>query len=135
MMSGWCFKIIWGWGKVGGIVDKIRLALLWPLSMKLGDSWGTWGFFILFFLLLCIFKNFHNKSEEKSGWVNIYCSHSLEKSKLLFIVMWSIFAFVLCVAGFWQKNIITILDYENIDWVWYLSTGGIYLSQSNTQKS
>ena len=75
------------------------------------------------------------KSEEKSGWINIYCAYSLEKPEVLFIVMWSIFAFVLHVAGSWQNNVITILDYESIEWVWYLSTDGIYLTQSNTQKS
>ena len=70
MMSGGCFKIIWGWEKVGGIVDKIRLALHWHL-LKLGDSWGTLRFIILFFLLLCIFKNFHNKKWRKK-WGNYY---------------------------------------------------------------
>lgn len=79
MVCGIYFKIIWSWGKVGGSVDKIRLALHWHL-LKLGDSWGTWGFIRLFFLLLCMFENFHNKKWRKGGRVNIYCSYSLEKS-------------------------------------------------------
>ena len=62
MMSGGCFKIIWDWEKVGGIVDKIRWARHWHL-LKLGDSWGTLRFIILFFLLILpMTENFPVKS-------------------------------------------------------------------------
>lgn len=120
MMSGGCFKIIWDWEKVGGIVDKIRWALHWHL-LKLGDSWGTLRFIYYSFYFCAYWKISIIKNEEKSRWINIYWFYS-RKPEVLFIVMWSISAFVLHAASSGQNNIITILDYESIEWVWYLST-------------